>query len=320
MDTTLFGVKSVSPGITLITGTMVIDGASAVTGSGAQWTASKPAGTGVYRVTLSGKVNSVLDAHATVLKSGGSTYKVEVKAKSTSGSSPYVEFVFSSATSGTITNGAITVTNGAITLTPTTGTEYAANLLAGGIYPHNSAAVAGITAADATDLATSKTLAKAIADYLAAHDDDAVMHNAADTGNLACAAYASTPAEPADLAEVNAMYLEMSGDWAAHAARVPAIHDGLDLWAPLQLLPAPGAADQPANNRALNALKAAINMSCLSGGVPTTAYVKSTAVSQAATTASQAATTIAGTASAVDPVSISVPFMIVVGNSDQSAT
>lgn len=74
-----------------------------------------------------------------------------------------------------------------------------------------------ITTADASSLPTSKTLAKALALAIPVHGADAEVHGTADVIAQA-AAWASAPAEPANLTEVQDVLNELKGDINTHVA------------------------------------------------------------------------------------------------------
>lgn len=291
MDNTTHQVNASAPGRVIVSGLVTIAANSATTSTGSGWSATKVgASTGKYRITLAGPYAALVSANAIVVKSGGTSYKVEVDAHAvTTAGGGTVDFIVSNMSSA---------------VTPTSGLEYLAAMQFAGLYPHLDGA-AGIATADATDLASSKTLAKAIADYLAAHDDNTSLHTVADAGALTCAAYASSPAEPNDLAEVNAMFREMATDWYTHALKVPAVHPGYDVAALIPLTVKPANTDQDGTNAALNALKAAINQSVRSD-YPTQTFVKSA--------------TVATTNAAVDPVSCVLAFELVLSNMDTLTT
>ncbi len=71
-----------------------------------------------------------------------------------------------------------------------------------------------ITSPDSSDIATSKVLAKELADDLALHAADTSKHSEAST--VACAAYTSSPGAPADLTEVQNIANELKTDLTAH--------------------------------------------------------------------------------------------------------
>lgn len=83
--------------------------------------------------------------------------------------------------------------------------------------PHYAPSGALVSTADATDLGTSKTLAAALALAVVAHGADTNIHSAADVIAQA-AAWASAPAVPADLTEVQNVLNELKGDINTHAA------------------------------------------------------------------------------------------------------
>lgn len=75
-----------------------------------------------------------------------------------------------------------------------------------------------ITTTDATDLASSKTLAAALAVWVPAHGADTDIHTTADTIAEA-SAWSSSPAEPADLTEVQNVLNELKTDINTHVAQ-----------------------------------------------------------------------------------------------------
>jgi|GEM_PF-3702445 len=89
---------------------------------------------------------------------------------------------------------------------------------AGIVVHHQYKAADLIVATDATDLASSKTLAAALAAAIPAHGADTDIHTTADPVAQA-AAWASAPAEPADLAEVGAIANELKTDLNLHVAQ-----------------------------------------------------------------------------------------------------
>lgn len=115
-----------------------------------------------------------------------------------------------------------------------------------------------VTAADASNLATSKTLAKALADALIAHGASTDKHSAADS--IQIAAYASSPAEPADLTEVQAVLNEVKSKFNTHIANATP-HRGVGGAgkATIGTVTTADATDQTTANTLANALKAALN-------------------------------------------------------------
>jgi hypothetical protein len=111
-----------------------------------------------------------------------------------------------------------------------------AQLGAVGITQHYQEAVAADleTTTVASDLATSKTLAKALADALSAHALLTTKHSAASTVDNS--AHTSSPSVPANLAEVIAVANELKADLLGHlqngtphrAAALVAGQDGID--------------------------------------------------------------------------------------------
>lgn len=89
---------------------------------------------------------------------------------------------------------------------------------AGIVVHHQQKSADLITTPDASDLATSKTLAAALALAIPAHGADTDIHTTADAIAQA-AAWSSAPAEPADLAEVGAIANELKTDINTHVAQ-----------------------------------------------------------------------------------------------------
>jgi len=135
-------------------------------------------------------------------------------------------------------------------------------LIAAGILQHHGRGTT-VDTADSSSLATSKTLAKALADAFAAHGADTDLHVAADAtlGTLA-AAYASTPNEPADLTEVQDIANELKTELNLHialAASHLAIGGRSAGVAALTLVTTTDAINQGTADALLNELKACFN-------------------------------------------------------------
>jgi hypothetical protein len=278
MDDTLSDVKSVSIGRVLVSGTFYINGASAVASplSGANWTVSKVgATTGKYKITLTNSAYKLISANAMIMRSGGTDYKIELDSCDTLPTT-YVVFQVSSPSSG-----------------------LAAAEQNAGLFPHQAplAAASRVTAADSSDIATCKTLCQNLCVVCAAHDDDVALHVAADAGQLTCAAWASTPAVPADLTECQNVLNELKADWNLHRVKGPygTIHTGDDAYSTID---AADASSQGTANTLANQLKLRINRSL--AAAPTSVVVA------------------AGPAAAVDPTTILVAFNLILANSDQA--
>jgi hypothetical protein len=130
---------------------------------------------------------------------------------------------------------------------------------AAGVLPHYSSVQTQITEADSEDLATSKTLTKALADAFAAHQADTAQHSAA--GAIAApAAWASSPDEPADLDEVEAVLNELKADFNAHLILTD-IHRGYGGQGghAAVIVSTTDATDQGSADTLANALKVAMN-------------------------------------------------------------
>ena len=129
-----------------------------------------------------------------------------------------------------------------------------------GILPHYNSDGATVTAADASDLATSQTLTLALVDGFVAHGADTGIHSVADAALDVPAQASSHPAEPADLAEVQATLNQLKADLNTHLSNET----------PHRSIPVPGilavslvttadATNQTTANALANALKSALN-------------------------------------------------------------
>jgi hypothetical protein len=138
-----------------------------------------------------------------------------------------------------------------------------------GVLPHYSspfdstgASLTLVTTADASTSRTSKTLAAALATALTTHGADTDAHSAADV--IACAAWASNPAEPANLTEVQSVLNEVKADFNTHIANATP-HRGVGNVAgnagksTIGLITTADASDQSTANTLANAIKAALN-------------------------------------------------------------
>lgn len=137
-----------------------------------------------------------------------------------------------------------------------------------------------ISTPDATDLATSKTLAAALALAIPAHGADTDVHTTADTIAQA-AAWSSAPAEPANLAEVGAIANELKTDINLHVAQTD--HHRGQPWGTVggdgvvvvkAITTANFASTQGEANALLNAIKAFLN-NHMKAGAPSLVLVKS---------------------------------------------
>lgn len=140
-------------------------------------------------------------------------------------------------------------------------------LAAAGICPHYASTGETVTAADASSLATSKTLTLALVDAFVAHGLDTDIHSAADAALDVPAAAASHPAEPADLAEVGATLNELKADLNTHLANATP-HRGVGGQAALtvaQISTSDFSSTQGEANTLANALKAAFNLHVAQG-------------------------------------------------------
>jgi hypothetical protein len=134
-----------------------------------------------------------------------------------------------------------------------------------GVLPHYSspftstgAVRALVTTADASDLDTSKALAKALADALTSHGTDTDAHSASSA--IACAAYTSSPALPADLTEVQNILNEVKADFNTHIASTT-VHRGAGGQGKASMLTitTTDASNQGTANTLANAIKVALN-------------------------------------------------------------
>jgi hypothetical protein len=120
-----------------------------------------------------------------------------------------------------------------------------------------------ITTPNAADLGTSKTLARALALAVIAHTGDTDIHTA-DDGTAQAAAWASAPAEPANLTEVQNILNELKTDLNAHVASTAAHRNkwgapgttGLVAFA----ITTADANDQSTANALANAIKGFLNL------------------------------------------------------------
>jgi hypothetical protein len=146
----------------------------------------------------------------------------------------------------------------------TTVNEIIGALAAGGHlvhYKYDSTQL--ITTADASSLGTSKTLAKALALAIPVHGADAEVHSVADVIAQA-AAWASAPAEPANLTEVQNTLNEIKGDINTHVANATPHRSkwgtvGVDGVITAKAITTADASDQSTANALANAIKAFYN-------------------------------------------------------------
>lgn len=138
--------------------------------------------------------------------------------------------------------------------------DYTQTLVAAGICPHYNSDGTTVTAADASDLPTLKTLVKALSDTFVAHGLDTGIHSAADVALDEPAQFTSSPSEPADLAEAQAVNNQLKADLNAHLANVTP-HRGIGGEGALTvaLVATADGTDQATNETLANALKAAFN-------------------------------------------------------------
>lgn len=135
-----------------------------------------------------------------------------------------------------------------------------------GVLPHYRPSVdsAGnlidaVTAADASSLATSQTLAAALATALTAHGVDVQAHSSSSA--IPCAAWVSAPAVPANLAEVQSVLNEVKADFNTHIANATPHRPlgGQGKVAQPAAISTADASDQATANTLANAIKVALN-------------------------------------------------------------
>lgn len=134
----------------------------------------------------------------------------------------------------------------------------------GKIVHHQYKSASLIATPDATDLATSKTLAKALALALVAHGADADIHAAADVITQA-ASWTSAPAEPANLTEVQNIANTLKSDINTHVANATPHRSvwggpGVNGVITAHALTTTTATDQTTANALLNAVKNFLNL------------------------------------------------------------
>jgi hypothetical protein len=140
----------------------------------------------------------------------------------------------------------------------------------GGRCPHYAPNGALVSTADASDLATSKALAWALALAVPAHGADTGIHAAADVIPLA-AAWTAYPLVPADLTEVQNIANELFTDINAHVAVVAAhraLHGAFSATTgaiAVHAITTTAATNQGTANALLNAIKAFLNMHTKAG-------------------------------------------------------
>lgn len=143
---------------------------------------------------------------------------------------------------------------------------------AGVIVHHEYKSADQVTAANASDLATSKTLATALALAVVAHGADTDIHTTADAALVQAAAWSSAPSEPADLAEVGAVLNELKTDINLHVLQTD--HHRGQVWGGLVtdgvlagnvIATADYTSTQGEANTLANAIKAFLNAHAKSG-------------------------------------------------------
>jgi len=129
-----------------------------------------------------------------------------------------------------------------------------------GLLPHYGQGGDLVTAADASDLATLKTLTKDISDAQVLHGLDTGIHSAADAAMDEPAEFSSSPAEPADLAECQAILNEIKDNLTTHIANATPHRDvgGQGGVTPAGVTTTDGS-NQATNETLANAIKAAFN-------------------------------------------------------------
>ncbi len=140
------------------------------------------------------------------------------------------------------------------------------NAFSNGVVAHLDSVNTQITAANATDLPTLKTLILALTNAQVAHGIDVAQHSAADAALDIPAGFVSHPAEPADLAECQAVNNVLKIDLNAHMLNATP-HRGVGGqggFAPVAVSTTDGS-NQATNETLANALKAAYNLHFASG-------------------------------------------------------
>lgn len=138
--------------------------------------------------------------------------------------------------------------------------------LSTGLVAHHDSTNTQITAPDATDLATLKTLILALTNSQVAHGLDVAQHSAADAAMDVPAGFTSHPSEPADLAECQAANNQLKADLNTHLLNATP-HRGVGGqggFSPTQIATTDGS-DQATNETLANALKDAYNRHYNSG-------------------------------------------------------
>jgi len=122
-----------------------------------------------------------------------------------------------------------------------------------------------VTAADASSLSTSQTLAAAVATALTAHGVDVEAHGSSSA--IPCAAWVSSPAVPVNLAEVQSVLNEVKADFNTHIANATP-HRGIGgqgKVAQPAAISTTDAVDQSTANALANAIKVALNAHARAG-------------------------------------------------------
>jgi len=133
-------------------------------------------------------------------------------------------------------------------------------LAAAGLCPHYNNDGDTVTAADASDLATLKTLVKDCSDIQVLHGLDTGIHSAADAAMDEPAGFTSSPAEPADLAECQAINNQLKADFNTHVANLtPHRALGGEGALTVALITTADGSNQATNEALANAYKAALN-------------------------------------------------------------
>ncbi len=138
--------------------------------------------------------------------------------------------------------------------------DVVSTLIGAGLVPHHNNNGAVIDVKDATDLDSSKALAKAIADTLVDHGADVGLHSAADETIEFDTEYTSAPDLPADLTEVQNILNEAKSLFNAHLANAT-VHRSVGGAGGVAIgtITTANANSQATANALANAIKAAYN-------------------------------------------------------------
>ncbi len=148
--------------------------------------------------------------------------------------------------------------------------EHIQTLADRGLCPHYAPNGALVSTPDATDLATSKVLAAALALAVVAHGADDGIHSAADV-IVRTASWASYPSAPANLTEVQNIANSLLTDLNTHVANatphraIQGTFSATTGAVAALALTTTAATSQPTADTLLNAIKAFLNMHTKAG-------------------------------------------------------